>query len=406
MNGRPNYLFCDGDSFALRDGRRRQMEAAIDGIDGNRLLNSSVEDLVAYFAEQFCLKTPVLHRDEATVSQREGQVELYDEFRQRPFSTIGTILELTVPFDGQMELFKVRPSTSSSMLPSADVGNGALVIRVKGRNLSPELVKSEFGQQLNMIQEYLSWLRGDLDPFSVSLAGHARTRIEQRRAKLLGDQNLVAGLGFKLKDRPDAPKTFTAPVSRKRLHPTMPAAATAPFKPEPVLADAEYKSILDVMGKMALVMERSPSAFQTMDEESLRVHFLVQLNAQYEGQATGETFNYQGKTDILIRADGRNIFIAECKYWKGAKAYSDTIDQILSYLSWRDTKAAIVVFNRNKAFTNVLAEIQKATKTHSRYKSGPIVESETRFRYVFGQKADPSREIVLTVMAFDVPNPT
>jgi hypothetical protein len=53
----------------------------------------------------------------------------------------------------------------------------------------------------------------------------------------------------------------------------------------------------------------------------------------------------------------------------------------------------------------VLEEIKAATVTHPRYKSGPTIESETRFRYVFVQAADPSREVVLTVLAFDVPNP-
>jgi hypothetical protein len=37
----------------------------------------------------------------------------------------------------------------------------------------------------------------------------------------------------------------------------------------------------------------------------------VQLNRHFEGAATGETFNHRGKTDILIRVDGKNIFIAE-----------------------------------------------------------------------------------------------
>lgn len=127
----------------------------------------------------------------------------------------------------------------------------------------------------------------------------------------------------------------------------MPFASTAPFKPEPALVDAEYANILDIVSNMALVMERSPSAFASIDEEDLRQHFLVQLNGQYEGQATGETFNYQGKTDILLRVDGRNIFIAECKYWHGAKSYTQTIDQVLSYVSWRDTKIAVIIFNRN-----------------------------------------------------------
>jgi hypothetical protein len=54
---------------------------------------------------------------------------------------------------------------------------------------------------------------------------------------------------------------------------------------------------------MVRVMEQSPHAFATMHEEDLRTYFLVQLNAQYEGQATGETFNFQGKTDILIHTE-------------------------------------------------------------------------------------------------------
>ncbi|MFM9616172.1 hypothetical protein ACKI18_46870, partial [Streptomyces niveiscabiei] len=62
------------------------------------------------------------------------------------------------------------------------------------------------------------------------------------------------------------------------------------------------------------MMERSPTAFKTMGEEDLRQHFLVQLNGQFDGAATGETFNYEGKTDILLRVAGRNIFIAECKF--------------------------------------------------------------------------------------------
>src|SRR5207302_8442880 len=105
---------------------------------------------------------------------------------------------------------------------------------------------------------------------------------------------------------------------------------------------------------MASVMERSPSAFASMDEEALRSHFLVQLNGHYEGQATGETFNYEGKTDILIRVNGKNIFIGECKYWDGPKKLLETLDQLASQTTWKDTKVAIIVFNRRKDFSAVL----------------------------------------------------
>jgi hypothetical protein len=85
----------------------------------------------------------------------------------------------------------------------------------------------------------------------------------------------------------------------------LPAVRSGSFTPEPALSTPDYEHILKVIDDMEQVMERSPSAFASIDEESLRSHFLVQLNGHYEGQATGETFNYEGKTDILIRVNGK-----------------------------------------------------------------------------------------------------
>lgn len=76
---------------------------------------------------------------------------------------------------------------------------------------------------------------------------------------------------------------------------------------------------------MSIVMERSPSSFATIDEESLRTHFLVPLNANFRGMASGETFNAQGKTDILVKHQDRIFFIAECKFWTGPKNLTDAI---------------------------------------------------------------------------------
>ena len=84
---------------------------------------------------------------------------------------------------------------------------------------------------------------------------------------------------------------------------------------------------------MTLVMERSPSAFAKMEEEHIRFHYLVQLNGQYDGAAVGEAFNFQGKTDILVRHQNHNLFIAECKFWSGPKGLKETVDQNFSVTS-------------------------------------------------------------------------
>jgi len=102
-------------------------------------------------------------------------------------------------------------------------------------------------------------------------------------------------------------------------------------------------------------MERSPRTFSRLHEEEIRDFFLIILNSHYEGQATGETFS--GKTDILIRSEGRNVFIAECKIWKGSKSLTSAIDQILEYSNWRDTKTAVLLFNKSGKLSRILEKV-------------------------------------------------
>jgi hypothetical protein len=156
----------------------------------------------------------------------------------------------------------------------------------------------------------------------------------------------------------------------------------------------QYEQALKIMQDMTLVMERSPDAFRTMDEEALRQHFHVQLNGQFEGKATGETFNMAGKTDILLREGERNVFIAECKFWKGPKAFGEAIDQMLGYATWRDGKTAILVFNRGTETSTVLAGVDATARAHANFKRAVNWPHESGFRYVFHANGDANRELI------------
>ena len=166
----------------------------------------------------------------------------------------------------------------------------------------------------------------------------------------------------------------------------------------------EYERILELMSNLTRVMELSPSAFRDLDEEDLRTHFLVQLNGQYQGKASGETFNVAGKTDIIIREEERNIFIAECKFWSGPSGLKKAIDQLLSYTSWRDTKTAILLFNRGRQLSTILPKIQETAKQHPFCRRELDYRSETGFRFVFQHPDDSGRELTLTIIAFEVPH--
>jgi hypothetical protein len=217
------------------------------------------------------------------------------------------------------------------------------------------------------------------------------------------EQGFVASLGYPIKEASGVPTTYAVAEVKRKVVIQRPVATTTPFTPEPALDMGNYEAILKIISDMVLVMERSPHAFENMKEEDLRQQFLVPLNGHFEGQATGETFNYEGKTDILIRSEGKNIFIAECMYWKGEKSLLEKIDQLLGYASWRDTKVAVLVFNRATDFTTVVSQIPDVVKKHKNFKRQLEYKSETGFRFILHHKDDRNRELTLTVLAFNIP---
>lgn len=210
--------------------------------------------------------------------------------------------------------------------------------------------------------------------------------------------------------RDDAPLTYAPPgPARRRLAPAVPTIGGTPFRPEPSLNDAQFDDILRVLRSMGRSMERMPGAFAALGEEDLRAQFLATLNAQFEGGASGEAFNYTGKTDLLVREGDRNVFIGECKIWQGPKTLTGgdgergVVDQILDYLAWRDTRAAILLFVRRKDFSAVLAQLPELIERHPNHRRRIAQVSETEWRYRFAQRDDPARELTLAVLAFHLP---
>ena len=282
--------------------------------------------------------------------------------------------------------------------------NGELVFLYDRTASDLPSVRDEFEADLGRLKKYLGQIEADVRQHNDAVKSSIDQLIEARRQKILNDRGIVANLGYPMKRRSDVSRTYATPEVKRRITPQLPSPSTEPFESEPALDMEHYEHILSVISNMVTVMEQSPQAFKEMREEDLRQHFLVQLNGHYEGRATAETFNYEGKTDILVRDGGKNIFVAECKFWNGPAAFTKAIDQILGYVSWRDTKTAILMFNRNKEMSSVLAKIPDAVRGHPNCKAKREYNTETGFRYVLGQRDDSNREVLLTVLVFNVPS--
>lgn len=407
---RLDYLFNGTSSHRLLDVERERIISAINALDSDRVLNTSIEDLVSFFFENHVMDVPVMNADDIIVDQQERDIDVshdrmrYVRDRSRPLHVKGTAVTVEVPFTGDGNFFDIQPSTYSMNGVHGTRNRNSIFFEIKGTDLTSDGVKQEIDSRVSQYTTNLDRLRQDTAPFNASLESLIRTQLEQRRKKLLSDKDLVSGLGFKMRQRDGDSATYVAPQVRKKIKPVLPTPSVEPFKPEPVMSLDDFNNILGILDSMARVMELSPSAFRTLGEEDIRMQFLVQLNGHYEGQATGETFNYEGKTDILVKSEGKNIFISECKFWSGPKGLHETIDQILGYLSWRDTKAAVVIFSRNKSFSAVVEQIPECVQEHPKCKKFLNNRSETSWEYIFSHKDDVNREIRIAVMAFNVPN--
>ncbi|XEG75292.1 hypothetical protein QA447_14005 [Pseudomonas sp. abacavir_1] len=158
---------------------------------------------------------------------------------------------------------------------------------------------------------------------------------------------------------------------------------------------------IDSVGKM---FERLPSTYSGKDEEGLRDHMLVSLEAAVSGSVTGETFNKRGKTDILVRNEGNTCFVGECKFWTGPSGFASTIDQLLSYLSWRDNFSAVIMFVRNKDFTSVIQKANESAQSHARYIQKVSQTTETWSNFVFSHPDDPQRTVRVALMLYNLPD--
>lgn len=405
-------LFSEGDLHAFLDQRTRNAISETESYDAKALAGTDTEKLVEYFAEKHGLVLPRLldADDQITGDQQETETEASLDSHHRFFDRDGESVKVpailftfTVAFEGDADLFRYQPNTFGPMKPEAEVGDDALTFHYTLQNPDPGSVTARLKKDVEQTKSWLRDINTQVTTFNNELKAKLRDKVNARKQRLNVAQQTMKGLPFKMKVRDDTPKTYAAPEIKKKvaLKPPVPSPGA---DPEPVMLDETYEHILATCGNMARVLELSPKAFVKMEEETLRSHFLVQLNGHYQGEATGETFNYEGKTDILVKSKGRNIFIAECKFWDGDKVFTATIDQILGYLSWRDTKAAILLFNRNKDFTSVLKKVQELAKQHPNFKTEvSSYKKETEFRFIFKHKDDAERELTLTVSAFNVP---
>jgi hypothetical protein len=406
-------LFAGAHLHEVLSAQVEQAERKVNAIPEPQFLNTPDETIVEHLVAEMEVEPLVMHEDRMEMDQQETQIDVTGRFEyatfpgEGPAMAPGIKVTISIPFTGDASLWEFRPNPCRLSFPAGTVkqpganGVGFLeIVLQQTSQTSGEIFKRDLDSVLEGIRFNLGNQKTQVEAANKELPQRIWHAIGRRRERLGKHASIVQALNVPLKKRPGAPDVSPIHVKRKIVKPLPPAPGK---KPEHGIRDEDYEHILSVIRHEGRSFEATPATFAVHDEEELRDIILAHLNGHYQGDAAGEAFRRSGKTDIRIEVENRAAFVAECKVWRGAKELSEAVDQLLSYLTWRDCKAALVIFNKDVAgFTSIQAKVPEVLAAHPNHLRRAECREGGEWRFVFRAAEDPDRQVAVHVFVFNL----
>lgn len=313
-------------------------------------------------------------------------------------------LTVSYMFTGTADLFSVRPESCvlTSYPIRIDENTRRIYFDVTVRGRDAELFKAKEAECFKRAFANVEYINVSARKFNQQLRDIITIFFNSRKTEILDENIFYKAINLVIDD--NTRTVFSVPTIKKIEIPIPVVSKENKYTHEPTITTEIYEDILKVIYETGKKMERKPSLYKNKDEEGIRDYFLSLLETRYESTtASGETFNKQGRTDILLKytKDGSNLFIAECKFWSGAKGFEEAVNQLFErYLTWRDSKVALIFFVSTKDFTKTIDTLTIEAKRHKYFKKALLAKGETSFSYVFSLPQDRDKEVFLQIMLF------
>lgn len=382
---------------------------SIESENDDYILNVNEDDYIAHKVSEATVDNLEIHVDDIYASSSEQMIPAeyfpsgFHVYSGRSYKK--DVIKFHVPISGNIQLLHCMPSSKILWTMYIEVSRDEFCFEIINFRDDAEGIVREKDSNIRSIMQQYENVRSEVERANAGLEQYIRSAFNSRKQRIKKSSGVLASLGVPIKKTERASETFSVPTPKKRKKavPNKPEVKDTGFIPEPCLDQSTYNDILKLIHDVGKEFERLPSLYADKEEEHLRDHFLMMLEPNFEGAATGETFNKTGKTDILLRHDGSNLFIGECKFWKGEKSFLSTISQLLGYLTWRDSKAAVIMFVPNKDFSSVVDTAKEAASKHENFLKFVNERDETWFNYEFHLNDDRNRVVKLAVMLYHTP---
>ena len=204
-----NYLFADGD---LGDSLRQHVMKAVQEIDEipeTQFKAASDAEISAGILAKFNVVPLELHEDAKTMNRSESKIDVSRNSDRNPFGDRGPIyvnsirVVISIPFSGEQDLWKLKPSTWQSTFPQGEVrgergiSGGLLDIVIEQpADENPEAIKQYLDNQLRDIRFYIQNQKQQIMSELSQMPERLRSAITARRQRLAQHNNLADILGI------------------------------------------------------------------------------------------------------------------------------------------------------------------------------------------------------------------
>jgi hypothetical protein len=369
----------------------KRIKDEINGKTKEYILGANEEEYKNYLIQKFTLEK--LNIDKQSESYKTPSI-----FGNRYF------FEIMYNFTGSIELFSIKPNPftmrSYQVYVNKDSNKVSFELIMNDQNAEKfKLLKNKLFQSAFSNIDHVN---ENIKELNSKIPDYVTTTFNKRKNHFLKENEFFSEIDIRINS--DTKNVFEIPTITKIIIPQEPSPKLKKYSSEPTMNLEIYHDLIKVIYTAGKSIEKKPSMYKGKDEESLRELFLFLLETRYEGvTATGETFNKIGKTDILLKYadDGTNLFVGECKIWHGAVELSKAVDQLFDrYLTWRDSKVALIIFVENKGFSKVLSTIKTEIVKHKYFIRSNGEHGESSFSYIFRLPQDIEKEVYLELIAF------
>lgn len=381
----------------------KQICSEIENKEKEYILSVDEKAYKDYLKDKYILELlEVFPEGEEILTPQKVIIDRVDPYRNHKYQIEAYNCTIQFPFTGTPNLFSLSPTRKILTGHEINVDSKRKIVSFSFTidKQDPALFNKEKNEAFGNAFANLKNINADAEVWNNSLDSLIDRTFKKVKDNYLGENNFFEAI--KVKVDQNTKSVFVPPTIEKKAIP-QPTAPKKQFTAVPTWPMELYEDTLTVLYQQGRSMEQKPSTYRGRDEEDIRDYFITLLETRYTGSVvTGETFNKKGKTDILIKyQDGSNLFVGECKWWGGVNEFNAAINQLFDrYLTWRDSKTALLFFVKNKEMSAVCDKIKEAAQKHPYFKRFVISKGDGRYSFIFHLPGDPEKEVFLEIMAF------